>query len=101
MPRVGRPRKPGGFTVQRLRASDPWLRYFGAAIRERREAVEGRTQRAFADLVEMSQAAIGRIELGQCDPPITTALAIAKALDTELGELVAVANKLEKKARKG
>jgi len=63
------------------------LRCLGASIRERR-VDRGLTQQALAEVLKVSVAYLSLIERGGRNPPITTVVAIAKALGVPTARLV-------------
>ena len=68
-----------------MKTSEPTAA-FGDAVKRARKARK-MSQAALAGKVELSQGAISRIESGRLDPSLSTALAIARALDADLGDL--------------
>ena len=52
----------------------------------------GISQRALAALANITQATVSRIESGLFEPRISTALKIADALDTPVGDLIEGSN---------
>jgi len=63
------------------------LKAFGENLKKLREA-KGFTTREFADIADIAYSQVWTLESGQGDPSLTTLLAIAKALDISLDELV-------------
>ncbi len=58
----------------------------GARVRRRREGM-GLSQAALAKAAGLSQATVSRIEKGDSDPPVSTAVALCSALSMSLDEL--------------
>jgi transcriptional regulator with XRE-family HTH domain len=63
------------------------LRKLGESVRAFRQ-VRGLTQEALADSLHLSVAYVSLIERGHRNPPYTTVIAIARALDVPPRELV-------------
>lgn len=63
------------------------LRRLGERIREQRRH-RGLTQEALAETLELSVAYVSLIERGGRNPPYTTVVAIAKALDVPTARIV-------------
>jgi transcriptional regulator with XRE-family HTH domain len=66
----------------------PYLRAFGARVRRRRLEL-GLTQEALAERAGLHRTYIGMVERGDRNPTLGNQLRIARALQTDLGELVA------------
>jgi len=64
------------------------LRKLGERIREQRRS-RGLTQEALAETLELSVAYVSLIERGGRNPPYTTVIAIARALDIPASRIVA------------
>jgi len=60
---------------------------FGKRLREIRER-NGLSLRGLADLVDMDHSTIHRIEAGRNNPGLTTIIALARALDINIAELL-------------
>lgn len=66
---------------------DKFLKKIGVNVKKLREA-RGYTTRGFADLADIGYTQVWRIETGKHDPSIGTLLAIARALEVSLHELL-------------
>jgi len=66
---------------------DKFLKKLGANVKKLRQARE-LTTREFADLADIAYNQVWRIENGKHDPSIGTILAIARALEVPLAELL-------------
>ena len=65
-------------TFLALSAQDPWLKQFGARLREAREGT-GMGRRAFGEAVEKSDTSIQNYESGRAEPSASTLLRVAEA----------------------
>ncbi len=65
----------------------------GQVIRARRSKL-GHSQESFADTVDLHRTYIGSIERGERNVGLRNLLRIAKALDTDLSELIAETERL-------
>lgn len=63
------------------------LKAFGENLKKLREA-KGLSTREFADIADIAYSQVWTLESGQGDPSLTTLLAIARALDKSLEEIV-------------
>lgn len=63
------------------------LKAFGENLKKLREA-KGLSTREFADIADIAYSQVWTLESGQGDPSLTTLLAIARALETELEDIV-------------
>jgi len=64
------------------------LRKLGERVREQRRS-RGLTQEALAEALDLSVAYVSLIERGGRNPPYTTVVAIARALDVPASRIVA------------
>ncbi len=64
------------------------LRKLGERVREQRRN-RGLTQEALAEALDLSVAYVSLIERGGRNPPYTTVVAIARALDVSMSRIVA------------
>lgn len=69
----------------------------GDAIRARRGEIDGLSQEGLADLAEMHRTYVGEIERGIRNPSYRNLVKLAAALELPLSELVARAERLERR----
>lgn len=63
------------------------LKAFGENLKKLREA-KGLSTREFANIADIAYSQVWTLESGQGDPSLTTLLAVARALEVSLDELV-------------
>lgn len=63
------------------------LKAFGENLKKIREA-KGLSTREFANIADIAYSQVWTLESGQGDPSLTTLLAVARALEVSLDELV-------------
>lgn len=60
---------------------------FGKTVREARQNA-GLTQAGLADLADLTQQYIARIEAGQINPTLATMVAVARVLHLDVGDML-------------
>jgi transcriptional regulator with XRE-family HTH domain len=73
--------------VSKPKALSPWLKELGDNIRRKRIAQDV-TQQQLAEMADLNIRNVQRIEAGESDVLLTTAVRISKALDCPLEKLI-------------
>lgn len=68
--------------------ADPLVTSFGRVVRRRREAL-ALSQEELGERTNLSRNYIGMVERGETNPTLLVLRALAKALDTTMGALIA------------